>query len=80
MRSILEEPRRLERLNRDLDRASRMLDRCARAVRDSSLNNKNVSRISRALGEIVQIQFEIYQMRPDLLPEGLKDTLGEGHD
>jgi hypothetical protein len=54
-----------------------LLDSSARMVRDSGLHARNVERIAQALGFVTQVEFEIYQARPDLMPDYLKRELGD---
>ena len=63
----------LDYLDYSLCRASRLLDNCACLARDLEFNSKeNIKRIAEALVQIFDIQNEIYDARPDLMPEWLK--------
>ena len=66
----------LEELDKRLRRATRLLDDCAATLRDLDFNaHQNIKRVGDALVQIFAIQDEIYQIRPDLMPDFLKKPL-----
>ena len=69
----MEEEVSLERLNRQLAMSSSMLGDCSRLIRDLELNHEeNIRRIGEALVRIIDIQGQIWELRPDLTPEHAK--------
>ncbi len=65
----------LNHLDRRLTRASRILGDCAGLVRDLDLNRReNIRRTGEAIGKIAEIQKEIYQLRPDIMPSYMGRT------
>ncbi len=63
----------LDELEHLLKEASCLLDNAAKEVRDLGLEpEKNVRRIGEALVLVSEIRNEIYNRRPDLIPEYLK--------
>jgi hypothetical protein len=63
----------LEYLDYRLSRASRLLDECAKLIRDLELNPQyNITKIAEALTRIFEIRSQIYDQRPDLMPDFLK--------
>ena len=64
----------LEYLDKRLHKASKLLEGCAELIRDLDLNkHENIRRIGEALMRIFDVQREIYQERPDLTPDNLKE-------
>ena len=65
----------LESINEKLRAAAEMLDQAAHEIRDLRLDpaKKLISGIGVALGNIFQIQHEIFRLRPDLQPDFLKE-------
>lgn len=65
----------LGRLNQDLTLASRVLDNCAGLFRDLDLKPAdNIRTVADCLGTISDIQWQVYQARPDLIPDFLRDA------
>ncbi len=65
----------LGHLARELEVAFTLLGACAGMIRDVDLDPPaNIRRIGEALGNITEIQFQIYKERPDLIPDDLKGT------
>jgi hypothetical protein len=66
----------LESLNTLLSVAAKLLDEAAREIRDVPLEPRepNICRIGDSLASIYEIQHHIYALRPDLMPEYLRDT------
>jgi len=63
----------LDDLNARLERASKMLDGCATMIRDNAeIDSANIRNIGDALVAVVEIRYEIYKVRPDLMPDLLK--------
>ena len=63
----------LDRLDWLLAVAAKLADRAAKEVRDVDLNREvNIRRVGEALGKLFAIRSEIYEKRPDLLPEFVK--------
>ncbi|OGO09484.1 MAG: hypothetical protein A2Y61_07930 [Chloroflexi bacterium RBG_13_60_13] len=70
----MEEEISLDRLNHLLEKSFRLLGDCASLVRDLEFRPKeNLRRIAKALQNVVEVQLQIYEQRPDLAPEDLKD-------
>jgi hypothetical protein len=66
----------LGRLNEKLETAAKVLDDCAQLVVDLELEPQaHLRSVGRALGTIFEIQNQIYEERPDLIPEFLKGPL-----
>jgi len=65
----------LESINEKLRVAAEMLDQAASEIRDLPLDpaKKHIGGIGEALGNIFQIQHEIYRLRPELQPDFLKE-------
>ena len=60
----------LDELKNLLKEASRLLDKAAAEIRDLGLEpEKNVCRIAEAIVLTSEIRKEIYNRRPDLIPE-----------
>ena len=56
-----------------LDQASKLLDKAADQIRDLELNpQRNVRRIGEAIVLASEIRNEMYERRPDLKPDYLK--------
>lgn len=65
----------LERIAGQLYRASRTLDDCATLIRDLEFNHtQNIRRIANALAEIIEIEMEIWNARPELRPRFVQDV------
>ena len=65
---------RYERLDAKLQRAVRLLGESSALLRDLELNpERNIRRIADALWVIFDVQTELYNQRPDLKPEDLRD-------
>jgi len=63
----------LDELENLLKKASRLLDKAAAEIRDTGLEpEKNVRRIAEAIVLASEIRNEIYNRRPDLIPEYFK--------
>jgi hypothetical protein len=63
----------LDELENLLKEASRLLDKAAAEIRDIGLEpEKNVRRIGEAIVLASEIRNEIYNRRPDLIPEYFK--------
>ena len=63
----------LDYLDYRLHKATKILDSCARLIRDLDFNrHQNIRRIGEALASAFYIQKEIYELRPDLMPDFLK--------
>ena len=60
-----------------LEEAASLLDRAAGEIRDAPLDasRKNILHIAQALGEIFEIQLQIYAQHPQLEPAHLKAPL-----
>jgi chromosome segregation ATPase len=64
----------LDRLDIQLNKSARTLDTCRALIRDLDLKpDENIRRIGEALVKIFEIQDQIYERRPDLTPEHLKE-------
>ncbi len=61
-------------LDQDLTLASRVLDNCAGLFRDLDLDPVNVRTIADCLASISDVHWQIYQERPDLVPDFLRDA------
>ncbi len=67
----------LDRLDSQLRQAAKLLNDCAKLIRDIQLDSKsNIRRIGEALVNVFEIQNQIYERRPDLTPDHLKDSKG----
>jgi hypothetical protein len=65
----------LENLNTRLAAAQLLLDDAAGLVRDSELDSmRNITRIAEILSRISDIQDELYELEPRLIPLSLRDT------
>jgi hypothetical protein len=64
----------LESINRLLSVAATLLDHAAAEIRDAKLEpvGENIERIGKALAEVFEIQHQIYTLKPDLMPEYLR--------
>lgn len=69
----------LESINEMLQVAAEKLDQAANEIRDLPLDppKKHIGRIGEALGNIFQIQHEIFRLRPDLRPAFLNEEVRE---
>ncbi len=65
----------LEQLDAELRRAAEILDQCANMIRDLPLepSRQHIRKIGDALTNVFEIQHKIYEVRPDLMPEFLKE-------
>jgi hypothetical protein len=64
----------LEELDAKLHRAIEQLEQCPRLIIDLGLSSEdNLRRIFNAMWEIFGLQRQIYEIRPDLTPESLKE-------
>ena len=62
-------------LHRLIVQASKLLNRAAEQIRDLNLDPEvNIHRLGKALAQITEIEFQVYDKRPSLLPSNLKDT------
>ncbi len=61
----------LERLNEQLEKSVRLLDECSLLISD---------RVAEALGNIFEIQIQIYQQRPDLMHDRFKKGWGKARE
>ncbi len=61
-------------LDQDLTLASHVLDNCAGLFRDLDLDPVNVRTIADCLASISDVHWQIYQERPDLVPDLLRDV------
>jgi GNAT superfamily N-acetyltransferase len=69
----MEQQRSLDHLAGELRWASHVLNDCATLARDLDFNkHENVRRIGKALSEIIDIELEIYKVRPDLETRNVK--------
>ncbi len=63
-----------ELLNQLLVEAAAKLDTAAAMIRDLNLSPpNNIRKIGEALVNVFEVQHEIYEVRPDLKPEFLKE-------
>ena len=63
----------LDSLDARLTRAARLLDQSAALIRDLDLDSEtNIRKIGEALANVFEIQNDIYEKRPDLMPDHLK--------
>lgn len=63
----------IDRLNRLLAEAGHLLDEASIEIRDMGIDpEQNIRKIAEALVNISEIQLEVYQRRPDLMPDYLK--------
>ena len=72
----------LESLHGRLDSAAMLLDEAAGEIRDIPLDpaKPNIRRIGEALGQIFDIQREIYRDKPELIPTSLWELHGANAD
>jgi hypothetical protein len=64
----------LESLALDLQRASELLGNSASRLKQTTLNrSQNFERLADAIRRILEVEQEIYGLRPDLRPEHLKE-------
>jgi len=64
----------LDHLEELLMRAGKLLDEAAREIRDLQFNaSTNIKVIGEAMCKIFDVRGEIYELRPDLKPDYLKD-------
>ncbi len=67
----------LEELDEKLHQAVRLLDECSSIIVQSGFApERNAKRIFDALWEVFALQREIYDVRPDLIPEALSRDCG----
>ena len=65
----------LRELNRLLTQASKLLGQAAEQIRDLNLDPEvNIRRIGEAISQIAEIEFQVYDKRPSLLPSYLRNT------
>jgi len=63
----------LRNLEEIFDTVTKLLDKAAHQIRDNQFNtDKNLSKIGHAIANISEIRVQIYQIRPDLMPDYLK--------
>ena len=64
----------LDRINRALANAAHDLDSAARQIAELRLEpvSQNLDRIGKALVEIFEIQYNVFALRPEFLPEALR--------
>ena len=62
-----------ESVNRLLSVAASLLDQAAGEIRDAKLYpvRENIERIGKALVEVMEIQFQVYKVQPNLRPQDL---------
>jgi hypothetical protein len=62
-------------IHRLLSVAASLLDHAAAEIRDAKLEpvRENIEHIGRALSEVIEIQLQLYKLRPDLTPEYLSE-------
>lgn len=67
----------LESINELLSEAAKTLDLAASEIRDAPLEpaKENISRVGEALTKIYEVQLHIYESRPDLKPDYLKEPI-----
>ncbi|NJD05762.1 MAG: hypothetical protein FIA97_04595 [Methylococcaceae bacterium] len=65
----------LDTTNRLLSVAADLIDRAASEIRDGKVEpvRENIELLGRALAEIFTVQHRIYESRPDLTPDYLKE-------
>jgi hypothetical protein len=63
----------LEAVNQKLIQVGHSLDECASLIREAELNYRdNIRRIGEALAILDDVQHDIWNVRPDLMPENAK--------
>jgi len=72
----------LESLHETLDGAAKLLDQAAGEIRDIPLEPRrdNIRRVGEILGQIFDLQREIYRLRPELIPTSLWEARGINAD
>lgn len=65
-------PDLLRELDSILNRGTRLIDSAAKLVVPAGMHKKNVRKLGEALVRVFDVQQEIYDRQPELLPEFLK--------
>jgi hypothetical protein len=64
----------LHNINRELEAAAQHLDLAARAIASASFepSSFNLGQIGRALSTVFEVQYQVWALRPELLPSVLR--------
>ena len=65
-------PDPLGEMNELLTHGCRLIDQAATRVIPAGLDRENVRKLGEALVQVYDVQLEIYERRPDLMPDFLK--------
>ena len=66
-------PDRLRQMDALLRKGARLIDSAATLVIPAGMDKKNIRRIGQALVKVFEVQHEIYDRRPELIPKCLKN-------
>ena len=70
----MDRDRELEQLGGKLEAATNLLKESIGLIKTLNLDvPANVKRVAEALANIIELQFQLYHLRPDLAPEYMRD-------